>query len=253
MSHIFVRFGFSTLLLLGLAGCGSKGGGGGGGGESNWFPGKGKWDLENGVLRYADFGTKFGIGGRPVVDAEQLASGRSVAHIATAKLDPTSKVAEYRALMRPAVKVGDPNPKKQALRLRAFVQQLYPFLNVSDGQTYIVGDRPAGQTEHIVAGSESTILFLEVDHNGFDESEAWIHRVYVLKATEDVYCWARQTWNEQPSVKATEVPENWYAEVLLKDGSWQIVLVEPIANNPDRQATANDIKTAAQGMGLPVP
>src|SRR5687768_1718367 len=94
------RFTFGILvamLLVGLIGCSSKGGGGGsrgdrygGGGGSKWFPRTSKWDVNSGVLQFANVGTRFDIRMKPVVDYEALSTGRSVFHVVAAKPDGSS-------------------------------------------------------------------------------------------------------------------------------------------------------------------
>lgn len=253
MSQGFARFTlalFAAVVFFGSSGCSS-----GGGGSPGWLPGKTGWGPENGTLTYADFGTKFGVGGRPVIEFEQLAANRLAVHVATVKPDPSNKPADYRAYIKPAVNSGDPNSDKQALRLRAFVQLYYPFLNITDGQSYVVGDRPAAQTDHIVAGSESTIFLLQVDHAGSDVPEMWIHRLYVLKIDpgQSVYCWAQEGMNQAVTQKKQDVPLNNYAEVTLKDGRWQITKVEPIPASGKLRDFVNDMVAMAGQMGLPVP
>jgi hypothetical protein len=59
----------------------------------------------------------------------------------------------------------------------------FPFFLLENGWAYITGSAPAAQTEHVVAGSDSTTFALEIDRNGQDDPMLFTHRLYVFEAS----------------------------------------------------------------------
>jgi hypothetical protein len=99
------------------------------------------------------------------------------------------------------------------------VTTVFPFFNLMTGYAYASGIAPAAQTEHVIAGSDSTKFIVEVDPNGMPTNpDAWIHRVYVLEGTVNVQARDGGVALGSPlSVTATR-----YVEVRHDTGSWAV-------------------------------
>lgn len=239
---------FALMFAPVLVGCAS--------GKGDTGGGRGKY-LTDAKLTSVEVGTKVGAGGKPATtQPDQVDLGRTVYHIRTSDGDFNTSDPDYSALVRPAVKAGDPNAMKQATSVRCEVQFNYPYLSVYDGQSYVTSDKPAAQTEHVIAGSESTVFILEVDHNGKDAPTDWIHRVYVIKCTGNVSCWPQEqiTINGNlPTTRVTLVGEGYYVESTLTGGSWKLNAPAKIEDSQARKDTVAAVKQAAIDAGFTVP
>lgn len=232
--------GVMLLLGCGVVGCGTGG--------------KGYAECElaslsamNSQLLSTEFGTKKGPDGKPVTDP--TTTGKyTVVHL-------LAGAPAYYGLIRSTYDASDPINKMQAQNVTANTQSSYPFLNLSDGTTYVTGDKPATQTEHIAAGSESTTFIVEVDHNREPTDEKkWVHRIYVLEVTDHTHIcvWAQESMNYQKPKSGTPVKENEFVESRYKEGRWVLsspqLFTDP--SNADRQNAVNATKAILSSAGF---
>jgi hypothetical protein len=146
---------------------------------------------------------------------------------------------------------GANNPS-QAQNVGGASQIVYPFLNVLDGTSYVTGDAPAAQTEHVVAGSQSTDFIVEVDHNGdASNPRSWIHRVYVLKVNDHMCVWAQQSLNAPKPTKATPVKAGQYVESKFNGRLWVLSAPADYATDVARKKAVDDTLAAATAVGFP--
>jgi len=189
-------------------------------------------------------GTRLGHDGKPTTDPNGPPVNRTVVQIVAGG-------PSYVAFIRSTYIANDPVRKMQAQNVGWGTQLGYPFLNLMDGTTYITGDAPAAQTEHVAAGSESTEFIIEVDHNGeLTDSTKWIHRVYVIKSNSHVCVWAQEYKNAPRPSYATPVKEGQFVESRYIDKRWQLSDPKPFAGNQDRQAAVNETMALLGAAGL---
>ena len=173
-------------------------------------------------LQLSEFGTRLGDDGKPTTDPNP--GNRMVVHVLAGE-------SAYHALLFSTFDASDPVNKFQAQYVGGNTQMLYPFLNTTDGSVIVTGEKPAGQTEHVAAGSESTTFIMEVDHNGdLTNKTKWIHRVYVTEAKDHVCVWAQEGYNGPKPAHATKVKQGEFVEATYKDGRWK--LSQPQAFGP---------------------
>jgi len=180
-------------------------------------------------LQATEVGTRLGDDGKPTTDPNGRGD-RMVLHLIAGD-------AAYYGLVFSTYDANDPIRKMQAQYVSSGTQVVYPFLRSTDGTTYVTGDKPSAQTEHVAAGSESTKFFVEVDHNGeLTNSNRWIHRLYVLECKDHVCAWAQESYNAPRPTNATPVKQGEFVEATYQDGRWKLSAPQAYASVPARLA-----------------
>ncbi|MBC8107420.1 MAG: hypothetical protein H7Z14_12575 [Anaerolineae bacterium] len=191
-----------------------------------------------------EVGTRIGNDGRPTTGVGPGTTSFTIARLIAGG-------PAYYALIRSTYDAADPIQKAQAQYVTSGTQSTYPFLNIDDGTSYVVGDKPAAQTEHIAAGSESTAFIIEVDHNGEPtDDKKWIHRVYVLEVKDHVCVWAQQALNAPKPTYGKKVKKDEFVESTFKDNRWVLSEPKTFVGITPREKAVTDAKAVANSAGL---
>ena len=93
----------------------------------------------------------------------------------------------------------------------------HPFLMLINGWVYISGFAPAAQTEHVIAGSDSTKFIVEIYRGTATTPDGFIHRIYAVEGTVDT-----QALDNGPVGPVVSVASGRYIEVRYESGAWAI-------------------------------
>jgi hypothetical protein len=99
------------------------------------------------------------------------------------------------------------------------VTTAFPFFFLTSGYAYISGTAPAAQTEHVIAGSDSTKFIVEVDPMAGSTPDGYVHRVFVLEGTVEVQALDNAGNRRGPLVL---VEATKYVECRNDSGTWEI-------------------------------
>jgi hypothetical protein len=231
-----------VVLCCGITGCG------GGSKTNNAYAECALSRMDTGKYRLLStaVGTRIGDDKKPTTDPNGPAVNRTVVHVLAGG-------PSYVAMIRSTYNGNDPVRKMQAQYVGWGVQLGYPFLNVLDGTTYITGDAPAGQTEHVAAGSESTAFIIEVDHNNEQNDKSkWIHRIYVVEVKDHICVWAQQYLNAPRPAYGTPVKQGQFIECKYNDNKklWELNDPKPFASDVDRKNAVDETLGLLGAAGL---
>ena len=120
----------------------------------------------------------------------------------------------------------------------------HPFLLLMNGWAYISGFAPAAQTEHVIAGSDSTKFIVEIYRGTATTPEGFIHRVYAVEGTVET-----QALDSGPVGPIVSVAAGRYIEVRYSAGAWAIYGPAVYPTGPGTFVTA--VLDAAAAANVP--